>query len=682
MKKINLLLKANIKSLTFNNFNKNLYKKNFSFIYNNHPCISEYEINGKLEILDHKVGYYNQIIEDFLNKNFTTKEEIILKLKNIKENFNQDWRHKFINTCSNGYIIDKPEEYLKKEYENHQISTNYLWNILVGKEEFDFYRLITENIILNGYTVNIDDQGNYNLYYEKIKELAEIYLNGDKLSEEENIIRMIYLSQKYKKFKYYKEHKYEDYSCKFTEKDYVNFLPICFSQELYINKSIFLSGNKFYNKYNKNLKAIDMDLLFSISEKMKQIGTNFIMKYLYLFFKNNHLLNNIVKSEMIAYCILAKINYFLQTEEFCREFDFGFDFYISNALLSFHIWLICQRLNNFKRSKNSSELTNNIIKFNKKICNTHFQSVDTLRKISKFTKIEENAEEQKKKFHWHFYIYNTTVENNFFKIDALVWTYIFREKIPRYDDKIYKMCHYIIYHFNKFKELSYNDFKNLNFTFDLENSIPINYKDIVQKYNPALSPNQLYLENYNNFAYRTYVYSYKKDSERSFDNLYKTFIRYTNDQTFDKKNYLMMSRRKEDDLYDVLKDEEKKKELDNNLNIESNSTSINIFRNIFNIWNSKYFAKIIEICEKEDRQREMEEYIDLREIKKGVKRFSENLNDELKQKLYVYRYNLINNPKAEKDIYILHESKLLYPDCNVINKKRRDKNFVEKMFKL
>jgi len=685
MKKFNHFTKVNLRSDRLFNFSKQIQKRNFSYIYNNHPCLAEYELNSKLEVLDQKVGYYNQIIEDFLTKKFTSKEEIIMKLHVITENSKAEWRSKFNFSSENDLrlnLTDLTEETLKEINSNKTIDKNYIWNILIGKEEFDFYKSITQNIILNGFTLNKDDYESYKEHQISIDQLAEIFLNGDKLSQEENIVRMIYLSQKYKKFKYYKDNKYEDYFCKFTEKDYVNFLPICYSQELHIDKSIFLSENKFYNKYDKNLKPVDMDILFSVSEKMKKLGTNFILKYFFLFFKNNHLLNNIIKSEMIAYCILAKINFFLQSEEFCKQFDFGFDFYISNALLSFHIWLICQRLNNFKRSKNASELTNNIIKLNKKICNSHFQNVDTLRKISKFSRIEENAEEQKKKFHWHFYIYDATVENNFFKIDALVWSYIFGEKIPRYDEKIYKISHYIIYHFNKFKELNYFDFKNLNFKFDLENSIPINYKDRVQNYNPPLSANQLFLENYNNFVYRTYVYSYKTDFERSFNNLYRTFIRYTSDQTFDKKNYLMMSRRKEDDLYDVLKDSEKIQEMQSNLNIESNSTSINIFRNIFNIWNSKYFTKIIEVCEKEDRQREMGENVDLREIKKGVTRFSENLNEELKQKLYVYRYNLMNNTKSQKDIYILHESKLLYPDCNVINKKRRDKSFVEKMFNL
>ena len=678
------IFNKNIESLLFKN---NLISKKFSYIYNNYPCAVKYKINNKIEKLDLTQDLYNSIIEEFLNKKWTEKSEII-KIMNDKYNIphspnkiNFPKYENNLNNIENKFVYkDIPETDLTNEH-NQNLNTNYIANILIGNEDYQILDNIVNNIILNGYYINKDNIEDYKNHKKELDDLVQIFYNGDILTENEKIIHLIYLTQKYKKFKYFKANNNKDYYCKFTEKDYINFLPICFSQELYINKSIFLSEDIFYNKYNPNLKSIDIDLLFDMSDKMKRLGNNFFMKIFYVLFKNNHLLNNVIKSEMIAYCILAKVNFFLQTEEFCKEFDYGFDFFISNAILSLHIWLIIQRLNNFKRSKASYELINNIIKLNKKICNSLFQNVDTLRKMSKFAKIEENAEEQKNKFHWHFNIYNPTVENNFLKIDSLVWSYIFREKIDRYDDKIYKMSHYIVYHFNKFKELDFYDFKNLNFDFNL-NCIPQNYKANIIKFNPPLSKNDQFLENYNNFIYRSYVYSYKTEIERSFNNLYKTFIRYTHDQTFDKKNYLMMSRRKEDDLYDILKDKERSDELNNNLNIDDNSSSINVFKNLFNLWNAKYFTKIIEVCEKEDRQREMNNYNDLREITPGVKRFSEKLNFDIKKKLYVYRYNLLNNPNSQKDIFILHESKLLYPDSNVINKKRRNKNLVEKLFKL
>ena len=77
----------------------------------------------------------------------------------------------------------------------------------------------------------------------------------------------------------------------------------------------------------------------------------------------------------------------------------------------------------------------------------------------------------------------------------------------------------------------------------------------------------------------------------------------------------------------------------------------------------------------------MGNYGDLRQIE-GIKRFSENLDAKMKKKLYTFRSNIKNNKKATKDIFIMQETKLFYPQANLINKKRRDKNLVEKIFKI
>jgi hypothetical protein len=650
--------------------------KNFSKTPRHHPVLTEYYLNDELIKLDDK-SYYSKVIVSLLEKEFDGQCEIQKKINEITSFNNNN------NNTKEIYIenLKYSQEDLDKNYKEKKLNSNYIHNIFLLNEEYILLNSLLNKIIFNGSIPKSEDLEKYIDIKSKIDILVNEFFNGAILTKEEESKKLIYLIEKYKKFRYYKEHNLKEYKCIFTERDYINYLPICFSQHIHINKSIHLTPNKFQIGYNKNLKPFDVDSIFQVNDFIKKNTPYSIMRFLYLFIKNKHLMNNVVKSELIAYCLLAKINFFLLTEEFNKQFDCQFDFYIGNAILSMHIWLICQRLNNFKRSKNASELVQNILKLNKSICNSQFQSVDTLRRISKFNKIEENAEEQKQKLHWHFNIYDCTVEDNFYKIDALVWTYIFREKIDRYDNRVYKMSHYLVYHFNKFKDLTYEDIKNMNFEFDLEKSIPINYKDFIETINPKLSEEQLFLENYHNFTYRSYVYSYKNEMERGFNNLYKTFIRYTGDQSFDKNNMLTMSRRQIDDGYDSLKDQEKSKELQSSLNIDTNSSSIAFFRNLFNIWSNKYFNKINETCEKEDRIREMGNYIDLRKIE-GVKRFSENLDLKMRKKLYTYRYNLENNKKATKDIFILHETKLFYPDANMINKKRRDKNLVEKMFRL
>ena len=47
-------------------------------------------------------------------------------------------------------------------------------------------------------------------------------------------------------------------------------------------------------------------------------------------------------------------------------------------------------------------------------------------------------------FDFHFFVQPKSVENPYYKLDALVWSEIFQEKVPRYSDKVYKMAEYIV----------------------------------------------------------------------------------------------------------------------------------------------------------------------------------------------------------------------------------------------
>lgn len=384
--------------------------------------------------------------------------------------------------------------------------------------------------------------------------------------------------------------------------------------------------------------------------------------------------------------ILSRLFILLNSEDFIKTFDCELDFYISNAILSMHLWLICQRLNDFKRSKIASDLITEILKITKSDANKEFQQVDTLRKISKFRNIEELYEEQKVNLHWHFKIYNSTADNHFYKIDGLVWSQIFREKIPRYDDRVYKMSHYLIHHFNQFKNLSLENFENFEYTFDL-NCIPVNYKDKILNFNEKLDDETFMKEKFSNFQVKKYSYDYKTLKERDSKELMKTFFTQTFYNTFDKKNYSLRSRRKEDQLYDELKDEERNVFLATHLRedlpkIEQPRTSINV---MYTLWFNKHYNRIIEVCQEEDLRREKGEYSAeyIKAIgKEKKKRFSENLSKVNRERLYEYRFQLENNPKTEIEQFSNAEMKLFHPDANIVNKRRRRKPLVDRIFRL
>ena len=111
------------------------------------------------------------------------------------------------------------------------------------------------------------------------------------------------------------------------------------------------------------------------------------------------------------------------------------------------------------------------------------QDVDVLRKYKKIEDIENYLFSIRKNLDFHFFINGKTAENPFYKLDALVWSSIFHEKVPRYSDKVYKMCEYLMQHYNLLKEMTFSDIERSNIPWS-SYRVPFNYKDKVIKWNP------------------------------------------------------------------------------------------------------------------------------------------------------------------------------------------------------
>lgn len=397
---------------------------------------------------------------------------------------------------------------------------------------------------------------------------------------------------------------------------------------------------------------------------------------------------NSKKTSLAAYYTLVKLFAFLQTEEFQKELDCELDFYVTQSIVSMHLWLICQRLQNFRRSKLADEITFDILKLYKDLCKYEFEkNVDTLRKLKKFRTTEELYEDQKNRLHWFFYINNPTVENNYFKIDSFVWRNIYREKIDRYDDRVYKMSHYLIHHFNKLKEYNYSDFECLNFNFSTD-CIPLNYRDRIEQYNPRLDQETYFIEKYSDYKYKLFSYNYQTPPERDNNESLKTYTRYHEHETKDTENMLLKSSRKEDMEYDYLKDEDKKGKFKDQLNLmkikdETGSILVSGIQSLSKKWIQKFLGDNIDQCKIEDENRKKRQgYNDFRYLAPGIKRFSEKLDEQTKSALYEYRYNLVNHKESETEFYIYKETKVFYPDAVLITNRQKKKPLVEKIFKV
>lgn len=665
-----------------NQINKISYKKNSSHIYHNLPAVPHYWLNGKIVIFDN-YPIYNSTIDEFLDKRWISKHEIPPKIKIV--NAPQSLigilsTQKFHEKSKK--IVSYDENMLRFLHEKGHIDRNYIFNTLFEKNEIDLTKEILDKVVINGYVVKyIENEEEYNEYNKNlslINRFVGIFYDCNELTEKEKIIQAIYSQEKFEKWNRYSYSKSKYLQCFITELDLMRSKGLVEFKENNFKKG-YVDIEKLQERFDVNLY---LDTLY----EMKSYGRGQFRKFLLFLRHNEFYFRNIYKVKFMTSLILSRLSIFLNSEEFNKTFDCELDFYISNAILSMHLWLICQRLNDFKRSKIASDILTEILKIQKSDANKAFQQVDTLRKISKFRNIQEIYEDQKISLHWHFKVYNSTVENPFYKIDSLVWSQIFREKISRYDDRVYKMSHYLIHHFNKLKTLTFEYFENFELKFDLS-CIPLNYKDKILRYNPKLDDDTLLKEKFSNFQYKKYYYDYKSPEERNQKELMKTFIRQTYYNSFDKKNYSLRSRRKEDCLYDELEDEERNNFLSQRFTedlpkIEQPRTPVNI---MFNLWYNKHYSRIMDICEEEDKLREKGEYNSnfIKTMGKENKiRFSENLPKAERERLYEYRFQIETNPKAEKDEFRNAETKIFYPDANVINQRRRRKPLVDKIFYL
>lgn len=152
-----------------------------------------------------------------------------------------------------------------------------------------------------------------------------------------------------------------------------------------------------------------------------------------------------------------------------------------------------------------------------------FDDVDVIRKERKIDEIDSYSFAIRNLLDFHFYINGKTHENPYFKLDALVWSNIFKEKVYRYSDKVYLLSEYMMQHFHYINSLSFTQIEKGDFIWSA-NRIPFNYRDKVLRHNPPLSPEELDYEKASPFKVKRYHYSFRDDDELSEEYLRKTYI--------------------------------------------------------------------------------------------------------------------------------------------------------------
>lgn len=126
---------------------------------------------------------------------------------------------------------------------------------------------------------------------------------------------------------------------------------------------------------------------------------------------------------------------------------------------------------------------------------------------------------------FHFFINGASTKQNEYKLDALVWTCIFHEKVPRYSEQVYKMSQYLLKHYQYLKTLQFTDIERGDVDWSV-NRIPFNTREQFTRIaaNQPLHPDEFEKEMDSPYKTKKYNYNYRHPEELTDENLQQTYI--------------------------------------------------------------------------------------------------------------------------------------------------------------
>ena len=460
--------------------------RKFAFIHNfHHPPI--FYVNDVGYTNDYDISEYEPVVQAFLTRRWISKREVYPKLEilPVMENYrNSLYLQKLVpmdRLLTESHMVKMATSYKinfglgsSQKLMNANINSQYFMSIIWEEYEKNLYEAYMKKILMNGQVVSLGDYNDYIKLKEKADQIFDIFYNGEKLTDFERDIERRYLSLKNDKLNKYERNKSKRYKVNWTLSDINRYQE----QENYR-----MTDPEFLSKPRPIFSKFDME------ESLKQLYTYMDIKNMSwlrrkfvwltemrIFERSRH------RTKLQAKILLQKIFQYPDWWEFVNQLEVEEDFHINHSIVNMHIWLLATRMQDFVEFKFADDMMHELIDSFNSYTRKEIYDLDIMRKERKIESIENYLFAIRKNFDHHFYINAKTVENPYYKIDALVWSCIYHEKVPRYADKVYKMSEYLIKSFNYVKTLSFHDIETGNIDWNAW-KIPINYKDRVLKYN-------------------------------------------------------------------------------------------------------------------------------------------------------------------------------------------------------
>lgn len=198
--------------------------------------------------------------------------------------------------------------------------------------------------------------------------------------------------------------------------------------------------------------------------------------------------------------VLSMANKHLELiEEHVKSIEFNHvlsvppDFNIESSFKNMHLWLIMSRLNDFGDSSMAKTLNIYFGRNFKEYVEKSINQIHIHRKSNFIADTNYFLETTRKVLNFHFKENKDTLYNPISKIDALVWTNIFYEKIDRYDQRVFMVASYLLENYRYMKTRSLEDIENFNIQWNCF-SLPVDYREVIEAINPPLSPEEYRIE--------------------------------------------------------------------------------------------------------------------------------------------------------------------------------------------
>eukprot|EP01017_Pseudomicrothorax_dubius_P041819 TRINITY_DN6744_c0_g1_i2.p1 TRINITY_DN6744_c0_g1~~TRINITY_DN6744_c0_g1_i2.p1 ORF type:complete len:580 (-),score=146.87 TRINITY_DN6744_c0_g1_i2:150-1889(-) len=466
-------------------------------VYTNQRVLVDEEIGTKHYYYDTNIWQYMPPIRALLQRRWTRKEEVppkIAILEELPELRPQLEQQRLITFTK---LFDIPR--LARMHEVGEIDTAYLISILCEDHFKPLIDALLSKVLVSGAMPPLERRSEHEALRQEVIRLYRVFFFGDEVTELERDLEYKYLYSKQEKYFQFLLKAKPTYQCIWTVTNQRRLEFMVNAQARDLNwysdyKPIFEPAN-LAQRYQ--LSLIEQEL--SKEPWYRRFFSTFMFKRFYLPSKT--------RAENITQILLNRILTYTSSLEFTRVMNIPPDFHIELAVLNTHVWLLYNRLRAFEDHIEVKVIRKHLLTMFGRISVERGTRIH-LRKKDDFIKdVNHYMLTIRNSYDRHFVKNPVTAATPLYKLDALIWSTVFFEKVTRYAPEVYLMAQYIYQQMRYLDSLPLEAFLDADIDWDVFR-IPIDYKSAIAKLNPPLSPEEYEKEVASDKKFKRHYYSF------------------------------------------------------------------------------------------------------------------------------------------------------------------------------